>query len=179
MLVLNTAVAARVGSHRVTYQPNISGVPDPSGMQLRVDGILKTLGPDGINLGSGGRVIKAPAGDGIEINFPDETVLLVTPGYWNSQSKWYLSVSILNTRAKEGIMGAVPPGSWLPALPNGNSVGPKPASLHQCYVDLYQTFADAWRVTNSTSLFDYAPGTSTSTFYTFQLAARKWTLCFT
>jgi lysyl endopeptidase len=42
---LNTAVAARVGAHRVTYQPNFSGVPDPSGLQLRVDGVLTTLGP--------------------------------------------------------------------------------------------------------------------------------------
>ncbi len=33
---LNTAVAARVGKHRVTYQPNLSGEPDPSGLQLRV-----------------------------------------------------------------------------------------------------------------------------------------------
>ena len=37
---LNTAVAARVGKHRVTYQPNLSGVPDPTGLQLRVDGKL-------------------------------------------------------------------------------------------------------------------------------------------
>ena len=61
-------------------------------------------------------------------------------------------------------MGAIAPGSWLPALPNGTSLGPKPASLHQRYVDLNQTFAKAWRVTNATSLFDYAPGTSTATF---------------
>jgi len=61
-------------------------------------------------------------------------------------------------------MGAIAPGSWLPALPNGTSLGPKPAALHQRYVDLNQQFADAWRVTNATSLFDYAPGTSTATF---------------
>jgi hypothetical protein len=36
--------------------------------------------------------------------------------------------------------------------------------LHQRYVDLYQKFADPWRVTDYTSLFDYAPGTSTGTF---------------
>ena len=43
------AVAARVGKHRVTYEPNLSGVPDPSGLQLRVDGTLTTLteGPAG------------------------------------------------------------------------------------------------------------------------------------
>jgi hypothetical protein len=39
-----------------------------------------------------------------------------------------------------------------------------PGSLHQRYVDLYQKFGEAWRVTGATSLFDYAPGTSTDTF---------------
>ncbi|MGH9423407.1 MAG: Ig-like domain-containing protein, partial [Thermoanaerobaculia bacterium] len=39
-----------------------------------------------------------------------------------------------------------------------------PDSLHQRFADLNQTFADAWRVTPETSLFDYAPGTSTATF---------------
>ena len=42
---LNTAIAARVGKYRVTWQPNISGIPDPSGLELRVDGVLTTLGP--------------------------------------------------------------------------------------------------------------------------------------
>lgn len=32
------------------------------------------------------------------------------------------------------------------------------------YVALYQKFAPAWRVTAKTTLFDYARGTSTSTF---------------
>lgn len=161
---LNTAVAARVGAHRVTYQPNISGVPDPSGLQLRVDGVLKTLGAQGINLGPGGRVVKSSVGNGIEIDFPDGTALTVTPNWWVSQSKWYLNVSVFRTPASEGIMGAIAPGSWLPTLPNGTSLGPMPAALHQRYVDLNQTFADAWRVTDKTSLFDYAPGTSTATF---------------
>lgn len=61
-------------------------------------------------------------------------------------------------------MGAFPPGSWLPALPGGGSLGPKPADLHQRYLSLNKTFADAWRVTDKTSLFDYSPGTSTATF---------------
>ena len=61
-------------------------------------------------------------------------------------------------------MGRIPPGTWLPALPSGATVGPKPASLHDRYVALYRTFADAWRVTDETSLFEYAPGTSTKTF---------------
>ena len=44
------------------------------------------------------------------------------------------------------------------------SLGPMPASLQDRYVALYKTFADSWRVTDKTSLFVYAPGTSTKTF---------------
>jgi hypothetical protein len=39
-----------------------------------------------------------------------------------------------------------------------------PAMMMDRYAALYEKFANAWRVTNTTSLFDYAPGTSTDTF---------------
>jgi hypothetical protein len=162
---LNTAIAARVGTHRVTYQPNLSGRPDSSDMQLRVDGVLTTLGVQPINLGPGARVMKSADGNGIAIDFPDGTNLTATSNFWGPpHNRWYINLSVFSTEATEGIMGALASGSWLPALPNGTSLGPKPAALPQRYVDLYQKFANAWRVTNATSLFDYAPGTSTATF---------------
>jgi hypothetical protein len=160
---LNTAVAARVNKHRVTFQPNLSGEPNPSGLQLRVDGELTTLPANGLDLGSGGRVVSSPGG-GIQVDFPDETILIVTPGWWSTQSKWYLNIDVYHTPALEGVMGARARGSWLPALADGTSLGPKPAAPHQRYVDLYEKFADSWRVTDKTSLFDYAPDTSTATF---------------
>ena len=177
-----SAVAARVGKHRVSYEPNINGVPDPSGLQLRVDGVLTTLGPGGIDLGAGGpnirspnrgaiskapaggRIVQTPIGGGIEIDYSDGTQLVVTPAWWPDQQKWYLNVNVYGTTATEGIYGKLAQYSWLPALPGGTSLGPKPDSLHQRYVDLYAKFADAWRVTDATTLFDYAPGTSTATF---------------
>ena len=177
---LNTAVATRVGKHRVTYEPNLSGVPDPSGLQLRVDGVLTTLGPTGRDLGDGARIVGTAAPGGLEIDFPDKSVLFVTPGWWADQSKWYLNVDVFRAPATDGIMGAalgssrnpatggiggaIPPGSWLPALPDGTSMGPMPGPLHERYVDLYQKFGEAWRVTDKTSLFDYAPHTATDTF---------------
>lgn len=175
---LNTAVAVRMGKHRITYQPNLSGVPDPSGLQLRVDGVLTTLDPDGMYL-DGGRISNTTASGGIEIVFPSKYILTVTPGWWSSQSKWYLNVGIVRTPATSGVGGASPdnntlhvggiggeilPGSWLPKLPDGTSMGPMPTSLHDRYIDLYQKFGSAWRVTDATSLFDYAPGTSTDDF---------------
>jgi len=169
-----SAVATRVCNHRVSYQPNISGVPDPSGLQLRVDGQLTTLGPNGIDLSCGGglathltpggRIVKSPAGDGIEIHYPDGTLLVVTPAWWPDQQKWYLNVNVYGTTATEGIFGKLAKDSWLPALPDGTSLGSKPEALDQRYQDLYGKFANAWRVTDGTSLFDYAPGTNTATF---------------
>jgi hypothetical protein len=168
---LNTAVAARAGEHRVTWEPNLSGVPDPSGLQLRIDGALTTLGASGLALGAGGRI--APqAGGALEVDFPDGKTLLVTPTWWPSQSEWYLNVDVShlvlvsedNTATGRGIAGVIAGGSWLPALPGGASVGPMPATLPARYNTLYKKFADAWRVDNKDSLFDYASDTSTDTF---------------
>jgi Bacterial Ig-like domain (group 3) len=168
---INTAVAARVGGRRVTWEPNLSGVPDPSGLQLRIDGALATLGPQGRALGSGGRIAPA-AGGALEVDFPDGKTLMATPTWWASQSKWYLNVDVSRSgivsdvggASARGIAGAIAEGSWLPALPNGASIGPMPASLAARYDTLYEKFADAWRVNDKDSLFDYAPGASTDTF---------------
>jgi lysyl endopeptidase len=184
---LNSAVAAKVGNRRVSYQPNLSGRPDPSGLQLRVDGQLVSLGASGLDLGNGGRLRKTAAAGGLEIDFPDGSILFATPGYWDTQGEWFLN---LDLRRPAGLGGAASGGGgttgggtgtpgagtagglagpitgtdWLPRLPSGASLGPKPATLAQRYQDLYGKFADAWRLTAATSLFDYAPGTSTETF---------------
>jgi Bacterial Ig-like domain (group 3) len=146
-------------------------VPDPSGLQLRIDGALTTLGPQGLALGAGGRVAPA-AGGALEVDFPDGATLLATPEWWASQGKWYLNVDLshlglvsdVGGTSGRGIAGAIANGSWLPALPDGASLGPMPASLPERYDVLYEKFADAWRVNNRDSLFDYAPGTSTNTY---------------
>lgn len=68
----NTAIAARVGTHRVTYEPGF-GVPNSSGLQLRIDGKVATTGVD---FGDGGSV--ETSSDGIDIHFPDGKVLSVS-----------------------------------------------------------------------------------------------------
>ena len=156
----NTAVAARVGTHRVTYEPSF-GVPNPSGLQLRIDGKVTT---QGASFGDGGSV--ETTSDGIEIQFPDGKVLSVT-GSLPLLSVDFAGLGMVGKNALasvRGLAGDVPAGNWLPRLPNGTAVGPMPASLHNRYVTLNKTFGNAWRVTNSNSLFDYAPGTSTANF---------------
>jgi hypothetical protein len=173
---INTAVAARVGKRRVTYEPNLNGRPDPDGLQLRVDGALTALTSSGINLGNGGRVTATTAPGGLQISFPDGSALFVTPTWWASQGVWYLNIDVVRGNTVSGgapagglgsaggVMGIIPPGAWLPALPNGLSLGAMPATLPQRYARLYGTFAKAWRVTAGDTLFDYAPHTSTSSF---------------
>ena len=159
---VNTAVAARVGKHRVTYQPDSSSNAAGGTFVLRVDGVPTTLPVDGIDLGDGGRVM-AQAG-GIQIDFPDQTTLMVNTSSWPFYDAWWLHISVFHTSAYEGIMGARSKGSWLPRLSNGFALGAMPAAQHDRYVELYGKFADSWRVNKETSLFDYAEGTSTTTF---------------
>lgn len=161
---INTAAAFRVGQHRVTYQPNINGRPDPEGLQLRVDGKLTAMSDRGVILRGGGRILRTTAPGGIQIEYPGGTDILVTPGWWPDHQVWYLTIDVRHTRATDGIMGAIAPGNWLPALPDGTFMGPRPTPLYQRYQELYVRFADAWRVQGQNSLFDYAPGTSSGTF---------------
>lgn len=160
---VNSAVAVRVGRQRVTYQPRLDDLPDPSGLELRIDGALTALTDAGTTLSGGGRVARSGVG-GLEVQFPSGATLVATPAFWSSQGKWYMNVNVYGTDAVEGMLGAIARGSWLPALPDGSSLGAKPASASQRYQDLYVKFADAWRVTKATTLFDYAPGQSTADF---------------
>lgn len=159
---LNVAVAARVGSHRVAFQP---GSRDGE-MVLNVDGKRTPLTNetaidlDG-HLVSG---IASGGGTGLRVDYAHHPVLVATPHFWNSHGLWYLNISISRTHADEGLMGPIPRGSWLPRLPSGATLGAMPKQLEDRYQDLYVTFADAWRVTDRTSLFFYAPGTNTDTF---------------
>lgn len=158
---VNTAVAAQVGRHRVSYQPG----PESKSLELRIDGKLTNLGKRGLRLGQGSRIVRSVTGEGIEIDFPDKTHLIVTPGFWGPPNNiWYFNVEALNTTGREGVMGSIRPGNWLPLLPDGTPLGARPASLADRYVVLNQKFADAWRVTSTNSLFDYAPGMSTANF---------------
>lgn len=179
-VAIYTAVAAKLGSSRITLQPGLaSGEASPNGMQLRVNGTLTEITDKGVVLrsGGGGSDAAAPAGtfDGVikkaatgafEITDASGTQLVVTPAYWDAQHLWYLNVNVYQTSATLGTMGKIAEGSWLPALPDGTSLGPKPESEDQRYQDLYKKFADGWRVTGDTSLFDYAKdqGQNTATF---------------
>jgi len=166
-----TAVAAKLSSSRVTVQPSPGAEPDPNSMQVRVNGKIVTLTDapyvlraEGSDKGAiEGTITKHPDGM-FEITDARGTQLVVTSNYWNARKVWYLNVNVYGTAARVGTMGRLGERSWLPALPDGSSLGAKPESEADRYQALYEKFADAWRVTDQTSLFDYEPGTNTATF---------------
>ncbi|HEX3107950.1 MAG TPA: hypothetical protein VHU41_02570, partial [Thermoanaerobaculia bacterium] len=156
---LNSAAAIRLGKHRVTVQ----GAVNNERVRLRIDGAPATIAAGGYDLG-GGNFIIGTSGGGIDVRADDGTHVKITPVHWVQEGYWYLDVEVLNTPAREGTMGTILPGNFLPLAPDGSSFGPKPVAIPARYDLLNHHFADAWRVTNATSLFDYAPGTSTADF---------------
>ncbi|MBG0568415.1 multicopper oxidase domain-containing protein [Actinoplanes aureus] len=161
---LNTAVAARVGEHRIAYQQGWQGRHGE--LVFFVDGDKARLPREGLDLGDH-RVTAMELGNGaagLRVDYASQAVLTVTPHYWTAYGIWYLNVRVSRTQADEGIMGAIPADGWLPLLPARVSSGPMPATLSERHNVLHRTFADAWRVTDETSLFVYEPGTSTKSF---------------
>lgn len=158
---VNTAVAAKVGSHYVSYQPS----REEGRLDFFVDGKLTALTTDTINLDN--NLVRGVLVNGkmsLRIDYEHQAVVIASPRFWSHHNFNYMNVSISHTHGDEGLMGKIPAGSWLPRLRSGAAFGPKPSSLNERYIQLYQTFADSWRVTDKTSLFTYAPGTSTATF---------------
>lgn len=159
---LNTAVALRLGTHRVTYE---QGSPSQGNqMVFQIDGGPVTLPPTPIDLQNGYTVSTGSSVNELDVKGTDGTDLAVTPRFWTAQGYWYLDVDVHSTPAREGTMGPVLDGDWLPRGPDGSSYGGIPAALIDRHIVLNQTFANDWRVTSTTSLFDYGTSTSTSTY---------------
>jgi hypothetical protein len=161
---LNTAVAVRLGGHRITYQPVSFSPTHVQLPQLRLDGRLVRLMEAGIDLGGGNLITPADLSGAVKIKVSDGTVVIISPSFWADQGYWHFDIEVLNTPAREGTMGHILLGDWLPLGPDGSSFGPVPMSLAERHVLLNHKFADAWRVTDVTSLFDYEPGISTENF---------------
>lgn len=160
---LNTAAAVRLGTHRVSVQPSVRGGDcRRQKIVLYLDGVETLVPTSGIDLGDGNRIAKIT--NGYEMRAGDGTRVLITDHFWASQGYSYLNVEVLDTPAREGTMGPIIGSDWLPRAPNGMSFGPLPAGLPVRDHQLNVSFADAWRITDSTSLFEYAPGTSTEDF---------------
>lgn len=161
---INTAVAVRLGKHKISYQTLVDKEFKPSELTLFIDGKPYQLGANGINLSGGGRIIQTPVAGGIQLEDSGGTKIVVTPLWWDHYQVWYMNVDIQHSRGTQGLMGNIAPNNWLPALPDGYELGAMPYDPVDRYYTLYEKFADAWRVSDDTSLFAYSAGMSTSDF---------------
>ena len=132
----------------------------PAGPALHVDGAL--VDPASLpDLGGGASI--EPVSKGFRIHFPDGTVLAVL-----SVSRWGVNAVVQPSDTLRssgvGLLGPITPGGMgVPALPDGSQLPAAPDRPTRDTI-LYGPFADAWRVSDSTTLFDYDPGKSTATY---------------
>jgi hypothetical protein len=154
-VAINTAIAVRAGGHRVVVAMSAQG------LVASVDGTAADVGQS-LDVAPGVRVTGHPRG--IEITTPDgTTVWALNLGRYGINVQ--ISASAALRASGQGLLGPVLPGGYpnVPLLPDGTRL-PRPTDAHEGYSLLYGRFADAWRVTDQGSLFDYAAGTSTGTY---------------
>jgi len=152
---INTAFAVRAGDHRMAMYIDVA----TSTVRMTVDGgEVPMTAP--VPFGAG-RIV--PLSEGVRIETGDGSFVDVI-GMSNRGLNLLVEPGEARLAGTVGLMGAAPPGSRWPALPDGSAILPAPTDRHAEYVQLYETLADAWRVPQASSLFDYAPGESTETF---------------
>ena len=151
---INTAVVARDNGHKVGIYF------DGDALAARVDGaVVDATVP--IDLGNGAQISQHERG--FEIDFPDGTQL------WALSHESYgiivqLRPSAGLRRDGAGLLGPVVPGGLpVPKLPDGSHL-PRATDASQQHQLVYENFANAWRVTAGSSLFDYDAGKSTASY---------------
>jgi hypothetical protein len=156
-VTINSALAARVDGHRI-------GVYVQDGareLRATIDGA--PLDPSVRTAVGAGHARPVQGGLAWEIAFPDGSF-----AYAVGIGTYGINVLIEPAPAlvpgARGVMGTVPDGSWAPALPDGSPLAATSGDLQADWHELYVRFADAWRVTQEASLFDYEAGQSAATF---------------
>jgi hypothetical protein len=160
-VAVNTAVAARVGDHRIGVYRHGEEI------EVRIDGVVTEL-HEPVDLGDGANV--APYENGLQVTFPDGTVMWAVA----SEPSWIdvlVNPSDALRRDGRGLIGPAAEGQ-LPALPDGSALA-APYDTGAAYDVLYGEFAPAWRVTAESSLFDYAAGESPDTFLVPDFPSRE------
>ncbi len=136
LVAVNSAVAIKVGEHKLGFYLSDQGI------SVHLDGKPATVLLGDTDLGGGAHLYadKDFLGTQYSVMWSDTMIASVRA---TSLFGLNLDVSAPSGRKVSGLLGDRP----------GDSPG-----------DLYGAFADHWRVTDATSLFDYAAGQSTATF---------------
>ena len=155
---MNTAAAMRVAGDRVAIY---KGRP----LTVRVNGRPVLLGKKELRLPHGGTVRPLRRGE-VEVVWPDGSVARVVPTL-DLMINVIVSLSGSRSGKVTGLLGNAD-GNFDNdfVTRRGRRLDSKliGGTGKRSHDTLYRVFGDSWRVTRRTSLFDYAPGQSTSTF---------------
>jgi hypothetical protein len=180
-LSMNTAVAMRIGGHRLAIYAQ--DAPD-SRSPVWLDGNPFSLGEGPTTLPGGGVVVQV--GSRYQIAWSTGEILQVSQTPMEEAAFLTLSLEVpRRTGAYQGLLGnvnrnpdddlqirggsSIPPQDvYAPVAQLVQGLIPVPVPLNQVqnafFEQLYRQFGDSWRITAAESLFDYAPGQSTETF---------------
>ncbi len=149
---VNQAVATRIGGQRVTFTM-LNGTA-----VMRVDG--KVISDELPKLKAGSLTGGTTAYGGThQLTWPDGTVVRV-----EQLGRYALNVTITPAASRrgslEGLLGD------FDGSPENDLIGKNNVKLGRSFTrdDINGSLAEAWRVSQATSLFDYEPGQSTATF---------------
>ena len=159
LVSLITAVAARVDGHRVAEYA------DGPQVDATIDGhpVALTTGEHPL---PGGGALTQYGGDDPEtaISWPDGSWVSITPASgFTGFSYFAVTMSLAPGRTKM-VTGLLGDADGNQANDLTSRTGTAIPATAPSYDQLYHTFGDTWRIAQSASLFDYAPGTSTETF---------------
>jgi von Willebrand factor type D domain len=154
-VAVNSAIAIRVGATRLGFYLSSTGIA------VHRDGQTVTV-PSGDTALPGGATLtrgRDPyAGDAYDITWPDgSTASMARLGSWGLRLSVQLTAARANTVA--GLLGNFDGDPANDPAPAGGA----PLGETLSYDKLYPAFADSWRITDATSLFDYEPGQNTKT----------------
>jgi hypothetical protein len=146
-VTINTGVAVAAGDRRAAVYAGRTGLTlFVDGVQARIDEAITT-----------GALQIRPVPDGIEMKTGGTTVWALGIGEWGLNV--LVSPSPELRTSGVGLLSPVGDGTF-PKLPDGGAVDADGDYLTALYVDL----ADAWAVTEETTLFDYTDGAGPESF---------------
>ena len=157
---VNTAIAMRVGDHRI----GVYGDPANSDkLTIMVDGTDVDPTADPVSVADAVITYVDGIFPAYEVALGDGTRVSLA-----GQVQYGINLTINPSGSfgdgAVGLMGPIPPDSMgVPALPDG-AILPLQGSLDDYNNALYGIFEDSWRVTGATSLFDYADGKTTESY---------------
>ncbi|MEU8220327.1 VWD domain-containing protein [Micromonospora taraxaci] len=154
---VNSAVAFRVGAHRVALTLTDGGT------RVHVDGASLAAPPERTDLPGGGTLTRRPSDtgptDGYDVTWPDGSAAAVDQiGHYG----YRVLVKLADGRAGKvrGLLGDFDGDPADDIAPSSGTALTQPVPFAQ----LYPAYADSWRVTPDRSLLHYDDGQDTGTF---------------